>query len=143
MKRRWNGRKASASPPNPQAIHNINLRRQLGPTITLHNKILNFQTGPLVDYFSNIPSPTYVWMFGGTSPQGSITLQGGIPSLKMSDGTTLLSGSFRTANVTEPAPVSEDSCFYLAGSSFEDNKNHALLTYFGLHRQTANGNFDI
>ncbi|HZK12930.1 MAG TPA: hypothetical protein VFC55_00315, partial [Desulfobaccales bacterium] len=70
------------------------LERQLSPTITLHNKILNFQTRPLVDYYSNVPSATSVWMLGGTSPQGSITLQGGIPSLNMSGGTTLLSGSF-------------------------------------------------
>src|SRR5665648_388878 len=47
---------------------------QFSPAITLHNKILNFQSGPLVDYSSNVPSATYVWMFGGISPQGSITL---------------------------------------------------------------------
>lgn len=118
------------------------LGRKLSPTITIHNRILNFQTGPQVYYFSNIPSATYLWMFGGISPQGSITLQGGIPSLNMSDGTTLLSGSFGTASVTEPAPVSGNSFFYVAGSNFTDNKNDVLLAYLGIPRQTANGNFN-
>jgi hypothetical protein len=116
--------------------------RQFSPTITPRDKILNFPTEPWVDSFLNVCSATYVRMFGGTSPQGSIPLQGGIPSLKMSDGTPLLSGLFRTANVTEPALVSEDSFFYVAGSNFTDNKNDALLAYFGFHRQIANGNFD-
>ena len=118
------------------------LRRQLSPTITLHNKILNFQTGPLVDYFSNDPSATSLCMLGGTSPQGSLTLQGGISSLNMSGGATIVSGSFGTASVTEPAPVRGNSFFYVAGSNFTDNKNDALLASLGLHRQTANGNFD-
>jgi len=60
----------------------------------------------------------------------------------MSDGTSLLSGSFRTARVTEPGPVSEDSLVNVAGSNFTDNKNEAWLVYFGFHRQTANSNFD-
>lgn len=106
------------------------LKRQLSPAITLHNKILNFQTGPFVHHFSNVPSTTAVWMFGGIS------------SLKISGGTTLVSGSFGTASVTEPAPVSGESFFYLAGSNFTDNKNDAWLASFGIPRQTANGNFD-
>jgi hypothetical protein len=116
--------------------------RQFSPIITPPDKILNFPTEPRVDSFSNVCSATHVWMFGGTSPQGFIALQGSIPSLKMSDGKTLLSGSFGTARVTKPAPVSEDSSFFAAGSNFTDNKNDALLTYSGWHRQTANGNFD-
>ena len=48
----------------------------------------------------------------------------------------------RTASVTEPAPVSEDWFFYVAGSNFTDNKNDALLASLGFHRQTAYGNFD-
>ena len=68
------------------------LTHKLSPALPLHNRILNFQTAPLVNCFSNVPSATSVWMFGGISPQGSITLQGGIPFLNMSDGTTLLRG---------------------------------------------------
>jgi len=115
---------------------------QFNPTITPPDKILNFPTEPRVDSFSNVCSATSVWMFGGISPQGSITLQSGIPSLNMPDGTTRLSGSLRTASVTEPAAVSEDWFSYVAGSNFTDNKNDGLLTYFGVYRQAANGNFD-
>ena len=118
------------------------LKRQLSPTITPPNKILNFQTGPLVDYFSNVPSATSLCMLGGTSPQGSITLQGGTSCLNMSGGTTIVSGSFGTASVTEPAPVRGNSFFYVAGSNFTDNKSDALLASLCLHRQTANGNFE-
>ena len=116
------------------------LTRQLNPAITLHNRILNFQTGPLADYFSNVHSATPVWMFGGTSPQSSLTLQGGIPSRNMSDGTILLSGSFGTAGVMEPGPAGANSFFYVAGSNFKDNKNDGLPAYLGISRQTATGN---
>jgi hypothetical protein len=118
------------------------LGRKLSPTITIHNEILNLQTGPRVYYFSQDPSATYVWMFDSVSPQSSITLQGGIPALNMSDGTILLSGSFGTASVTEPAPVRGNSFFYVAGSNVTDNKNGSLLAYFGIPRQTANGSFN-
>ena len=63
------------------ASHKGDLRRPLSPTITPPNKNLNFPTGPLVDYDSIVPSATSVRMYGGTSPQGSITLQGGIPPM--------------------------------------------------------------
>src|SRR5664280_2381254 len=59
----------------------------------------------------------------------------------MSDGTTLLSGLFGTASVTEPAPVRVNSFLYVAGSNFTDNKNEAWLAYFGIYRQAATGNF--
>ncbi|MBU4233025.1 MAG: hypothetical protein L6277_00560 [Desulfobacterales bacterium] len=122
--------------------HLGDLGRQFSPTITPPHKILNSPTGSLVDYCSNVPSATSVWMHGGTSPQGSITLQGGIPPLNMSGGTSLSSGGFGTASVTEPAPVRGNAFFYLAGSNFTDNKNDGLLAYFGIPHQTANGNFD-
>jgi len=50
------------------------LTRKLSPTITLHKRILNFQTAPLADYFSHAPSAAYVWMFGdaGVDPQAPI-----------------------------------------------------------------------
>lgn len=116
------------------------LTRQFSPINTLHNRILHLQTGPLVDYFSNVPSATPIWIFGGISPQSSITLQGGIPSRNMSDGTTLLSGSFGTAGVMEPGPAGANSFFYVAGSNFKDNKNDGLPAYLGIFRQTATGN---
>ena len=118
------------------------LKRQPSPTITPPKKNLNFPKGPQDDYWANVPSATSVWLRGGTSPRGSITLQGGIPARKMSGGNTLLRGSFGTASVSAPAPVSGDLSFYGAGSNFTDNKNDAMLTSVGIPRQPANGNFD-
>jgi hypothetical protein len=115
---------------------------QLNPTITLHNKNLNFQTGPLVDYFANVHWAPYARVFGGISPQGSLTLQGGIPSLTMSDGTTLLSGSLRTASVMEPVPVGGHSFSSLGGSNSTDNKNDTLLAFFGILRQSVDDNIN-
>jgi len=116
--------------------------RQFSSTITPPDKILHFPTEPRVDSFSNVCSATSVWMFGGISPQEAITLQRGIPCLNMPDGTTLLSGSLRTAGVTEPAPVSKDWFFYVTGSNVTFNKNGALPASIGFHCRTAYGNFD-
>jgi hypothetical protein len=118
------------------------LKHQLSPTIPPPHKILHFPTGPQVDSFSNVFSAASVWMFGSTSPQGSKTLQGSIPALNTSGGTPLLRGSFGTASLTEPILVRGNWFFYLAGSNFTDNKNDAWVGSLGLHRQTANGNFD-
>ena len=119
------------------------IERQLSPTIPLHEKNLNFQTGPLSDYFANVHWAPYERVFGGISPQGSITIQGGIPSLTISDdGTTLLSGSLRTAGVMEPVPVSGHSFSYLGGSNSTDNKNDTLLAFFGILRQSVDDNIN-
>jgi len=115
---------------------------QSSPTIAPPDRILNFPSEPWADSFSNVCSAPYAGMFGSLSPQGFITPQGGIASLNMSGGTTLLRGSLTTENVTEPAPISEDRRFYVAGSHFSGNKNDSLLTYFGIYRQAGNGNFD-
>ena len=115
---------------------------QSSPTIPPPKKILNFPSEPWADSFSNVCSASYAGMFGGVSPQGSITLQSLISCLNMPEGTTRLSGSLTTENVTEPAPISEDRRFYVAGSHFSGNKNDSLLTYFGIYPQAGNGNFD-
>jgi hypothetical protein len=47
------------------------LGRQFNPTDTVLNRILNFPTGPLVDYVSNVASAPYVEEFGGLSPQAN------------------------------------------------------------------------
>jgi len=113
----------------------------LGPqprcTIALHNSIFNFPTGPLMDYFSTVPSAPLAWRFSGISPPGSIPPQSGLPGLDRSDGRTLLNGSLRSVSVKEPAPVSEDWLFYVAGSNVTDNKNDGLLTFSGIYRQAA------
>jgi len=118
------------------------LRRQPSSTIIPPKKNLNFPKGPLVDYGPSVPSAPPVWMPGGISPQGAITLQDGIPSLTRSGGTPRLSGSFGTSSLTEPTPVSENSLSYVAGSKFADNKNDAWLASVGMPRQSASGNFD-
>ncbi len=118
------------------------LKRQLSPTIKPPKKNLNFQKGPLVDYCVTVPSATSAWMLGAISPQGSISLHASIPCLTMSGGTSLLSGGFGTASVTEPASEGRNSFFHVAGSNFTDNKNDAWLASLGFHRRTDDGNFD-
>jgi hypothetical protein len=117
-------------------------RRQLSPAITPPKKNLNFPKGPLIDFGSHGPAVSSVWVLGVISPQDATTLQGGISCPHMSDGTSLLSGSFGTASVTEPAHVGENSVFYVAGSNFTDNQKNAWLAALGLHCQTDGGNFD-
>jgi hypothetical protein len=124
------------------AIRKNDPRRQLSPAITPPKKNLNFPNGLLIDYGSHGPAVPSVWLLGCISPQDATTLQGGISCPHMSDGTSLLSGSFGTASVTEPAHVGENSVFYVAGSNFTDHKNDAWLASSGFHRQTATGNFD-
>jgi hypothetical protein len=119
-----------------------NLKRQLRPSITPPNKNLHCQTGPRVDYGSQVPAAPSVWTPGGLSPQGFTTVQGGISCRNMSDGTTLVSGSSGTANVMEPTYVWGNSFFSVAGSNFTDNKNDAWPAALGFHHQTADGNFD-
>jgi hypothetical protein len=113
------------------------LTRKLSFTINPHNRILNFQTAPRVDYFLNLPPAASVGPLAGISPQGSLTLQGGIPSLNMSDGTTLLSGSSGTTGVIEPTPGRVNSFVYVAGSNFTDHINESLTACLGMPRQTA------
>lgn len=115
---------------------------QFSPTIAPSNNNPDFLTEPLVASFSDVRSAASVWMLGGTSLHGSLTLQGGIPALTMSDDTALVSGSFGTARVTEPAPVQGNLFSCLAGSNFTDHKDDALPASFGFHRQTANEKFD-
>ena len=115
---------------------------QSSPTIAPPNRILNFPSEPWADPFLNVCSAPYTGMFDGVSPQGFITLQGGIASLNMSGGTTLLSGSFGAARVTETAPVRGNSLGYAAGSNFTANKTDALLASLGIPRQTVDDNFN-
>jgi hypothetical protein len=118
------------------------LTRKLSLTITPHNRIPNFQTAPLADHFSNLPPATSVGEFASISPQGSITLQGGIPSLNMSDGTTLLSDSSKTPGVMEQKSGRGNSFVYVASSNFTNHSNENLIACFGIPRQTATGNFN-
>ena len=138
----------SRPPPMGSSLKVVDVSHQGGPesqsspTIAPPNKILNLPSEPWVDSFSNVCSAPYVGMFGGVSPQGSITLQGGIASLNISGSTTLLSDSFGSARVTETAPARGNSLGYGAGSNFTANKTDALLASLGIPRQTVDDNFN-
>jgi hypothetical protein len=108
--------------------------------IAPHNRISNFPTGPLIDYFSAVLSAPPAWMFGGISHLGSIALQNGIPGLDMPDGATLLRGSMRAVSVKEPAPAREDWFLYAAGSDSSDDNNDGWLTFSGMYRPAAHDN---
>jgi hypothetical protein len=116
---------------------------QSSPTIAPPNRILNFPSEPWVDSFSNVCSASYLGMFGGVSPQGSIVFQQSSNALlNMSGGTTLLRGPFGTSRVTETAPAHGNSLGYAAGSNFTANKTDALLAFLGIPRQTVEDNFN-
>jgi len=115
---------------------------QSSPTIAPPNKTLTFPSEPEADSFSNVCSAPYAGMFGGASPQGFITLQGGIASLNMSGGTALLRASFGTDRVTVTAPARDNSLGYTTGSNFTANKTDALLASLGIPRQTVDDTFN-
>jgi hypothetical protein len=78
------------------------------------------------------------WSFGGGAGT-SLTLTGGIASLGIASGSTLLSGYWGTATVT-----SLGNSFDIAGATFFDFVNPTLAAYFGEPSASAwNGNFNI
>ena len=78
------------------------------------------------------------WSFGGGGVS-SLTLTGGISSLGIASGTTLLSGFWGTASV-----FSLGNNFNIAGATFFDYVNPTLAAYFGESSASAwNGNFNI
>jgi hypothetical protein len=94
--------------------------------------LMNFTTGNLTG------STATTWSFGG-GPLTTITITGGIPALLIPDGTTLLSGTFGVATVTDLG-----GSFKIAGSSFADTKNETLASYYGMGGFPGwNGHFNI
>lgn len=94
--------------------------------------LLGWTTGPLTGTTSS------TWSFGGGAGS-SLTLTGGITSLGIASGTTLLSGYWGTASVT-----SLGNNFNIAGATFFDYVNPTLAAYFGEPSASAwNGNFNI
>ena len=94
--------------------------------------LLNWTTGSLTS-----TTPT-TWNFGGGAGS-SLTLTGGISSLGIAAGTTLLTGSWGTAAV-----FSLGNNFNIAGATFFDYVDPTLATYFGEPFASAwNGNFNI
>ena len=112
----------------------INCPLNSGVTLTLLNGVLNFNSG----------ANTGGWTWG---PGGSVTLTGGIDLDSDGDtcpgtpdiacGTNLITNaSFNTASVSNVSPGVEN----LAIGSFTDNKNLALLNFYGLGSY-VNNNF--
>ena len=103
-----------------------------GTTLSISGGLLGWVTGPLTG------TTATSWSFGGGAGT-SLTLTGGIASLGIASGTTLLSGYWGTATVT-----SIGNNFDIAGASFFDFVNPVLAAYFGEPSASAwNGNFNI
>ena len=111
-----------------------------GVTLTIVGGRLNFTTG---SFAGNDPNN---WYFGGG---GSITITGGIDldpnkyGLEIPLDSTLLSGTFTSANVTNIG-----GRFKIAGASFDDWKDQQLTDFYGLPNLSGNaydysGNFNI
>lgn len=107
-----------------------------GGPLTCQGCVLNFTTGAAG------PSTATTWSFGG-GPTTSITVTGTAIDPNNSNAIvatgTLLSGTFGSATVT-----TFGSTFRIAGASFTDVKDPALLAFFGLPTgRPYNGNFNI
>lgn len=103
-----------------------------GGRFALSGGLLNWSTGPLTSTTSTS------WNFGGGAGS-SLTLTGGIAALGIAPGTTLLTGFWGNATVTNLG-----SNFDIAGATFLNFVNPALAAYFGEPSSSAwNGNFNI
>lgn len=91
-----------------------------GVLLTLSNATLNFTSGNLTG------STSTSWDFG---PGGaaSVVLTGGIPSLSITDGSTLLTGTFLSGHVDITG-----SGLYATVDGFTDTKNSILTAFYGM-----------
>lgn len=88
-------------------------------TLTLSNGSLNFQTGSFRESVGS------TWLFNSG---GQITIVGGIPSLGIADGTTLVTGSF----INDPFVTDLGAANYkVHGSSFISTTNAKVAQFFG------------
>ncbi len=83
--------------------------------------LLNFQTGAYTSQSQG------VWNFGGG---GTISMTGGISDIGLPNNSTLLTGSFLSATVTE-LPVGSFR-FDIVGATFGDSDNPNIYQYFGV-----------
>lgn len=119
-----------------------------GLTTPLHNDevstcvscTLNFTSGA----FSGYDVSSQTWLFNGG---GSISVVGGIDFIDNSSiadigtGTTLLSGNFTSASVTQLASGVFD--FRIASGAFTDTKDPVLLGYYGLPNTNYVGGLNL
>jgi hypothetical protein len=92
-----------------------------GTMLPVTSGLLNFQTGALTSQTGN------VWYFNSG---GTITLQGGISALNLQPSTTLLSGNFLSASVTELALGSFQ--FDIVGAALDGAENPNIYQYYGI-----------
>ncbi len=105
-----------------------------GVSLPITGGLLNFFTGN----FNAVLSTTSQWIFNGGSST-TLTIKGGIPSLLIPGGSTLLGGYFDDAVVLHISDT-----YNIAGADFSDALNPALLAYFGLTNYVStDGNFNI
>lgn len=112
---------------NPLVGTNIEVDNVVGLNTPLNNNVLapcvgcalNFTTGN----FAGSTSTT--WTFG---PGGSISIVGGIPTMGIPAGTTLLSGTF----TDNPVVTALGPTFRIAGAVFVDRKHPRLVEFYGL-----------
>ncbi len=101
-----------------------------GATLPITGGLLNFTTGAFNSY-----SPSQ-WVFDGG---GTLTIKGGIPSLLILGGSTLLGGYFDDAVVLHIS-----NTYNIAGADFSDALDPVLLSHFGLTNYVStDGNFNI
>jgi len=101
-----------------------------GGILTISGGLLNFKTGAFNSFTSS------QWVFDGG---GTLTIKGGIPSLPILGGSTLLGGYFDDAVV-----LHFSSKYNIAGAAFSDALDPVLLSYFGLTNYVStDGNFNI
>jgi len=99
-----------------------------GAPITCDACILSLATG----------AHTGNWNFGAG---GTISIIGGVPTAGVAAGTTLLTGSFDSAIVSDIGGSFFN--FKIAGASFFDTKDETLLGYFGLPSGGYRGGLNI
>jgi hypothetical protein len=92
-----------------------------GMTLPITNGLLNFQTGAFTGKTGN------VWNFDSA---GTIALQGGISAINVPANTTLLTGSFLSASVTELSLGSYQ--FDIVGATFGNTDNPSIYQYYGV-----------
>jgi hypothetical protein len=94
--------------------------------IALQNAVLSFTTGAFTSRTGN------TWTFGSG---GAITVTGGSSIMGITPGSTLLTGSFNQATVTDLGTGMYQ--FDIVGGTFNDTKNSLIYAYLGLPQNTT------
>jgi hypothetical protein len=106
-------------------ITGIETSQNSGPAkaLTVSGGVLSITTGS----FTGKDESSDMWKFGG----GTITVTGGILPLSIANGSTLLSGIFTSASVTE-LPLTGLLKFDIVGATFAGTDHPDIYRYFGI-----------